>query len=226
MSDQRRSKTSPAGQSGAAGGHDSTRLSTLTETADGWRDEKLQLVYDASSGLSIKRANEKLASGENKVCDIETPSSQPDRTKVVSVTLETADGASHKFPVGPEGWDALFWSESSIEKFLYPYYHAHRLWSEDLESVKRSFDSYPMAFAIRHKAPSSLAAMGAASTLEIGALGMNLDAAGKGLASDWYAPERFNDLVSAYRVAQGAGRAAKDRGPGTPEPGVEPSRTR
>jgi hypothetical protein len=217
MSDQGRSE---------AGGHDSTRLAVLTETADGWRDEKLQLVYDTSNGLSIKRARERLAAGETKVCDIETPSTQPNRTKVVSVTLETADGASHTFPVGPEGWDALFWSESSIEKFLYPYYHAQRIWNEDLETVKESFDSYPMAFAIRHKAPSALATMGIASSLEIGALGMSPSAAGQGPVADWYSPQRFNDLVSAYRVTQDATRGAGGRAQGTPEPGAEPSRTR
>jgi len=208
------------------GGKDSTRLAVLTETADGWRDEKLQLVYDDNTGLSIKREGDKLTSSESKVCDIVTPSIQKDRTKVVSVTLETADGASHKFAVDPEGWDALFWSESSIGKFVYPYYHAQRIWNEDLETLQNSFDSYPMAFAIRHKAPSSLAAMGAESSLEVAALSMSPTAAGKGPVSNWYSPQGFNDLVSAYRVAQGAAHGARGRGQGTPESKVEPSRTR
>jgi hypothetical protein len=217
MRDQSRSTTSEGEQlSTTVAGHDSTRLSWLSETANGWRDEKLQLVYHATDGLSIKHANDGLKTGENKVCDIETPSSQPTRSKVVSVTLETADGATHQFTVGPEGWDALFWSESSIEKFLYPYYHAHRIWDDNIESVKESFEEYPMAFAIRHKAPSASAAMGAPATVEIGALGMKLAAEEGKLASQWYAPQHFNDLVSAYRVARDAARAAKDPAPGTP----------
>jgi len=227
MTDYSRSSTAKGEQAGTTStGRDSTRLSWLAETADGWRDKKLQLVYHETDGLSIKRGDEGLKSGENKVCDIETPSTQPSRTKVVSVTLETADGAQHKFLVEPEGWDALFWTESSIEKFLYPYYHAHRIWGVNIEDAKESYESYPMAFAIRHKAPSASATMGAPATVEIAALGMKAAAEGTKPVADWYSPERFNDLVSAHRVAQDAKRAAEGPAPGTPSRGVEPSRTR
>jgi hypothetical protein len=231
MTNQSRSTISEVEQaSTTAAGRDSTRLSWLAETADGWRDQKLQLIYHAVEGLSVKHADDRLKSGEAKVCDIETPSSQPNRVKVVSVTLETDDGTSHKFPVDPEGWDALFWSESSIAKFLYPYYQSHRIWGDDIETAKESFEEYPMAFAIRHKAPSASATMGAPATVEIGALGMKL-AAGEQklaagdqklaakeqkLASGWYSPQRFNDLVSAYRVARDAARGGEGPAPGTP----------
>jgi hypothetical protein len=178
-----------------APGRNAWTLSWLAEKADGWREEKLQLVLHGANGLSIKRQNEKLQAGETKVCDIETPRCQPGRVKVKTVTLETETSGSRTIDVSSDGWDAVFWTESSIEKFLYPYYHSHRIWSDEMDTLKASFEAYPNAFAIRHKAPSTSSMMSLVGAFEIGALDLQL-------APQWFSPPDFIALVAEYLEVQ------------------------
>jgi hypothetical protein len=191
-----------------APGRNSWKLAWLAETADGWRDEKLKLVLHAKDGLSLQRADYQPGPGEQVVCLIETPSCQPGREQVLRVTLDTKNAGSHTVDT-KEGWDAVFWTESAIEKFLYPYYHSQRLWSDELEDLKTAFETYPGAFAIRHKAPSASEVMSLASTVEIGAMGMDLK-------PRWYPLQHFMDLAQAHRVAKGGAKPeAAGRGQGT-----------
>ncbi len=192
-----------------APGRNSWTLSWLAEMADGWRGEELLLTRHPAHGLRVRRSTEPKGEDEEDVCKIETPKCQPDRKEVRAVTLDV-DGTSAKIDTD-DGSDAVFWTESAVEKFLYPYYHSHRLWDERMDRVKRAFETYPDAYAIKHKAPSSSFVMSLAETLQIGAL--NLDK-----RFVWLAVDEFLALVEQYLTARGAGPAGGDREQGSREP--------
>lgn len=138
---------------------------------------------------------------------------------MTNVALRIDDTTTQEFNVGPEGWDAVFWTESAVEKFLYPYYHAHRIWDQQIIDVKNAFEAYPDAYAIRHKAPSASEPMSLSSILQIGVLG-------HGLAPAWLSPDAFIDLVTKSRtVREPAAPEAADRARDTHAPAAEPART-
>lgn len=201
-----------------APGRNFWKLSWMAESADGWRDEQLKLVLHDTDGLSIRRATYQIdPKVEHEVCPIETPSCRPDREKVKTVTLDTDNAGSYQIDVQPEGWDTVFWTESSIEKFLYPYYHAHRLWDQDMEDLKQAFEAYSGAFAIRHKAPSTSAIM----WIEVGAYDFLQGTAG------WFSVPAFIELARRNLAELGdAAHGTAGRGPDTRERGGAPSRSR
>jgi hypothetical protein len=204
-----------------APGRNSWTLSWLAEKADGTRDKKLQLIAHDTLGLSIQDEDYQPGTDEHFVCYIETPSCQPTRKKVVAATLTTEDKIDHPITVTKDKqWDAVFWTESSIEKFLYPYYHAQRIWDDELENLKASFEAYPLGFGMRHRAPSASEPITLATTLEVGVIGMDL-------VPQWYSPQAFIDLVrKQFAVRAAANPEAAGRGPDTPEQAGAPSRTR
>ena len=202
-----------------APGRNSVSLTWLAEKADGLREEKLQLVLHATEGLRLRREKETLEPDETHVCIIETSSCQAGRKRVTNVALRIDDTTTHDFDVGPERWDAVFWTESAVEKFLYPYYHAHRVWDQKIIDVKNAFEAFPYAYAIRHKAPSASESMSLSGTLEIGVLG-------HGLAPAWLSPDAFIDLVTKSRALRDpAAPEAADRARDNRAPAAGPART-
>jgi hypothetical protein len=155
----------------AAGGHSSWRLSWLSETADGTRDEDWRLVIDSKQELQLRKKGEPETPGDKPVCVINTPSCQPNRKKVVKV-LMYVDGEDVPIAVDPaDGSDAVFLTESAVDKFLYPYYHAHRIWDEKMDDLKRKFETHADTVAIRHRAPSNSATLPPDETLRVLARG-------------------------------------------------------
>lgn len=202
-----------------AAGRNSVTLTWLAEKADGHREEKLQLVLHPAEGLRLRREQEALEPGETPVCTIETSSCQPGRKRVTNIALQIDGKTTQDFDIDPEGWDALFWTESAVEKFLYPYYHAHRIWDEKIIAVKDAFEAHPEAYAIRHKAPSASEPMSLSSLLEIGVLR-------PGLAPVWLSPDAFIELVTKNRtVRETAVPEAGDPAPDNLEPAAGRART-
>jgi hypothetical protein len=148
-------------------------LTWLAEEADGWRDEELELTLHPNKGLRLRRKNQPKDPGENAVLKVKTASQQPNRARVSKAILQgTYQGKNFQRSIDvtqDEGWDAVFWTESAVEKFVYPYYHAHRIWDKDMDRVREGFATRPEAVAIRHKAPSKSSAM-TASALEVAVL--------------------------------------------------------
>jgi hypothetical protein len=206
-------------KSTTAPGRNSVALTWLAEKADGHREEKLQLVLHETAGLRLRREKEALEPGETPVCIIETSSCQAGRKRVTNVALRIDDKTTQSFNTDPEGWDAVFWTESAVEKFLYPYYHAHRTWDEKIIKVKDAFEAHPEAYAIRHKAPSASDTMSLNSLLEIGVLG-------PGLVPVWLSPDAFIELVTKSRaVRETAAPGAVDPARDNREPAAEPAHT-
>lgn len=131
---------------------DSKVLAWAAETADGSRDTTLFLVRDRDGQLWVK---EGMDGTDQELRRIRTNSHQPTRRKVLEVSCAVDGWEDPARLPSAQKWDAVFWTESSVEKFLYPYYHSQRLWDAKLESVKDEFEKDPDAVAIAHQAPSN-----------------------------------------------------------------------
>jgi len=65
------------------------------------------------------------------VVPADTPTVAPSRPKVTSVivTYEDPDGTEQVMLLDGTRYDALFWSEGAVEKFLFPYYASKYQWA-------------------------------------------------------------------------------------------------
>src|SRR4051812_8841454 len=110
------------------GGVDSTMLSWAAETADGTRDEEMFLVLEDGKTLKVKKDGQ-INNPKDKLAKVYTKNKQH-RPKVERVLLHVENQKKPIELTGTDAWDSVFWTESSVEKFLWPYYHAHRLWDD------------------------------------------------------------------------------------------------
>ncbi|MBK8006043.1 MAG: hypothetical protein IPK12_19570 [Gemmatimonadetes bacterium] len=128
----------------------STHLRRLAEEADGRRGEKLQLIQDPRTGeLRFLARGEKLARGAAVVAEAATENRVPTRDPVkVSLTINGKK-------VDLAGADAIFWSESAIEKFMWPYYQSRGLMDGNMQTLQKAYyASDSEIVAIVHKWPS------------------------------------------------------------------------
>jgi hypothetical protein len=141
----------------------STSLSWLAETADGFRGKSLGLFVDKNGDLTLSAQD--TLNGEPPITRVTTPKHQDRRAEVTKVTCE--GNGFNKNLESKDDFDAVFWTESSVEKFLYPYYHAHRLWNRTMTDLKDIFENDPRIAAIAHRAPSASVSV-PADNLELG----------------------------------------------------------
>jgi hypothetical protein len=133
---------------------DATNLSWLAETADGKRGQTLYLIKDDQDKLQLVTQTE--LKGRSWLAVVETPKNRPHRGQVSEVACRGQyEGKDFELELKHPDYDAVFWTESSIEKFLYPYYRSHRIWDDKIEQAKRKFDTYDSAVAMAHRAPST-----------------------------------------------------------------------
>jgi hypothetical protein len=148
---------------------DSTGLAWLAETADGNRDAKLVLVLDKDQKPQLRVTQEE---GDRVVTRVEvaTATKLPDRVQVEMVICK-APGFESQL-LRQDGFDALFWTESAVEKFLYPYYRSQRLWDNRMDRLMEKFNTHKEAMAIAHQAPSRSSTLDAlvGGTLHVGCL--------------------------------------------------------
>jgi hypothetical protein len=128
-----------------------TDFAALAETADGLRGEDLVLVRDAEQKPRLREA---LQEGDVVATEVRVWTDRPPRKKIREVVCVPEEGRLRTLETG-SGYDAVFWSDSAVEKFLYPYYHAQRLWNADMEAVAAKFKRDMDAVAIAHLAPSN-----------------------------------------------------------------------
>ena len=151
----------------AARGRDSTSLSWLAETADGTRDQVFKLVYRNGKELKLLRPQD-VGTGDQTICDVTTPSCRPDRLKAVAVHVFVENDPNPiKIDVQGTATDAIFLTESAVEKFLYPYYRSHRIWDDGMDSLQEKFEQTQQAVGILHKAPSNPDTFSPEGTLEV-----------------------------------------------------------
>jgi hypothetical protein len=110
----------------------STKLTRIAEAADGCRDKVLEVTLQGGNRFRMVPQGTGVPPGNFRVY---TKSHQPERVPVgVTVSLPGAE------PRELTNCDAIFWSESAMEKFVWPYYRAHRLWDERLSRLKNAFE--------------------------------------------------------------------------------------
>lgn len=122
---------------------DATFLAQAAEWADGDRDKPLYLVKKGNR----PHLTEKLASGEKPILRVRTPNRTPNR-KRPKITITGSDGAQRAID---SDFDSVFWTESSAEKFLFPYYAVQRLYPpEELDRLRKQFMEDENAIALGH----------------------------------------------------------------------------
>jgi hypothetical protein len=149
------------------------RLRELAETADGFRDENLKLVFIPGAkddeGYKIMTEEERKSTGADEICDVRTKSKVAGR-KRPAMTLSAPRPESQQASGSPDAGsevaesndvnqlDAIFLTESAAEKFLFPYYDHMRLFGE--EYIKKIRDDFfdkkkgPYILALGHIPPS------------------------------------------------------------------------
>lgn len=132
-------------------------LAWIAEAADGTRDVNRVLVQNADGKLAL--VDEIDANGRPIILEIRTPSRKKQVRKDWKLTI-------------PKEWDALFLTESAVEKFLFPYYESQRLLNgSEMELLKGQYYNRPDVAGILHKPPSRpslLLVDGSIVDLEIG----------------------------------------------------------
>jgi hypothetical protein len=95
------------------------RLRELAEEADGLRGQPLELVFEKDD-LVLKAPSGTIVSG---AIPVQTPKQKdPYSVKLRAVNLDPAPKLRPGDENLAESFDAFFWSESAVDKFLVPYY--------------------------------------------------------------------------------------------------------
>lgn len=143
--------TAPVSTGAGAEEVDSRDLSCFTEAAHGAMGEELAIVSTAAGDKRLIRFAD-MKSGHTLLLRVFTSPEVPKRMKPAAITFEPTDSGP-KVNVAKD-FDACFWSESAVEKFLFPYYEAHRLLTrQEMEQLRTRYKS-ENAIAILHMPPS------------------------------------------------------------------------
>lgn len=95
-------------------------LRRLAEAVDGVRDETAYVVW-GNTGPEVR--TQRPASDE-VIFECMTSNSEPERARIRAITLHPPVVASDGTPLTDFAtrFDAMFWSEAAVEKFMIPYY--------------------------------------------------------------------------------------------------------
>lgn len=131
---------------------DATILHWLAEEAHGRQGVTLIVVKDEGGKLTL-RSEQDLKTTDEPLFAVTTPKDAPQLQRPEEITLKVRGRDPERLDQ-IEGCDALFWSTSSIEKFLFPYYAAHRLLTDAEMSELKSKCRAKNVVAVLHVAPS------------------------------------------------------------------------
>ena len=95
-------------------------LRRLAEAVDGVRDETAYVVW-GSAGPEVRTQR---PNSDEVIFECMTSNTEPDRAKIGAIHLQPPVIASDGKPLTnfARRFDAMFWSEAAVEKFLFPYY--------------------------------------------------------------------------------------------------------
>ena len=117
-------------------------LRRLAEAVDGIRDVPAYVVWGKDGPVITKNP----PAPEDVIFECMTKSTKPDRTKLRSISLDpavvTPDGKPMADVAGK--FDAMFWSESAVQKFVLPYY-MHVGTADEVSRVLRAFNHATVA---------------------------------------------------------------------------------
>jgi len=145
-------------------------LRKLAEAADGIRDKTAYVVWSGDE----PQVKTKLDEGDELIVECETRNSASGRSAFKSITLDPplidADGNVIENIV--DKYDAMFWSESAIEKFVIPYY-AHVRSPRDLQRIGDAY-IHPTTMALLHPPASNIQYMMARRSAKSGKEGVEV----------------------------------------------------
>lgn len=131
---------------------DSRAIAWWAEKAHGLQGERLGCVQRASGDLEIVPLSD-VNAGEEVLFEVFTPAHVPPMVRPEKLILKAPNGPEIPLHDMPE-YDSLFWTASAIEKFVFPYYAAQRLLTEQqMASLMADFNRANLV-AIAHVAPS------------------------------------------------------------------------
>jgi hypothetical protein len=117
---------------------DARTLAWLAEKADGIRDKELVLYVE---GDRVRLEPATAANQGAALLQVRTRNTVKNREQPPTISI------------APE-WDAIFLSEAAVEKFLFPYYKAQRLLTEEDEEKLRAAYYQDNVYGIVHLYPS------------------------------------------------------------------------
>ncbi|MBA3345638.1 MAG: hypothetical protein H0T44_10165 [Gemmatimonadales bacterium] len=124
---------------------DARNLARIAEWVDGLRDENLVVVRE-NGGWTVRA--EQPGDADKAVLKSRKPLNVPKERRRMESEV-TIRGHPLK-----ENYDALFWTESAIEKFLFPYYASHRIMTDEEHKDLMAAYQKDSLVAIAHVAPS------------------------------------------------------------------------
>ncbi|HEY8309798.1 MAG TPA: hypothetical protein VIG47_04545 [Gemmatimonadaceae bacterium] len=127
-------------------------LRALAEAADGARDKPAYVVW-GDDGPELK--TERPPASTEVIFECATNNVVPNRAKLHSITLDPPVVTSHGKTVTDivTRYDAMFWSEAALEKFVLPYYLGSGK-PELVDRIRKAFN-HASVVAIMHLPDSS-----------------------------------------------------------------------
>lgn len=121
-------------------------LRRLAEAADGIRDQPAYVVWGAR-GAEVKTT---LGKDDELIVECETRSDVPSRPKFKSITVDPPFVDREGKPIAniEEKYDAMFWSEAAVEKFVIPYYARFNS-AQHIARIMKAFN-HPASMAMIH----------------------------------------------------------------------------
>lgn len=127
-------------------------LRKLAEAADGIRDKTAYVVWSGDE----PQVKTKLDDGDELIVECETRNDAKGRAAFKSIVLDPplidADGNAIKNIA--DKYDAMFWSEAAVEKFVIPYYARFKS-PQDLTRILDAFN-HPTTMAMIHPPASNI----------------------------------------------------------------------
>ncbi|MGI9091259.1 MAG: hypothetical protein ACR2GG_09165 [Gemmatimonadaceae bacterium] len=127
------------------------QLRRLAEKVDGMRDQTVYVVWVDGK----PRVKSELEQGDELIFTCETKNRVPQRPKFKSIALDppvlNADGTV--ITDVAERFDAMFWSEAAVEKFVLPYYSRFKT-ADEINRLQRVFNQ-PSVYALVHMPDTS-----------------------------------------------------------------------
>jgi hypothetical protein len=143
-----------------------TTLAWLAEGAHGRQGTKLYLVEEANGELVLTDEDPRPA--REPILEVVTTGERSPLKPAHKIAIQVnAAGPETDLLRDPKfaGCDSLFWTASSIEKFLIPYYHAQRLYSQsEISRLMELYRADAELVAAAHVAPSKPRRIGAVDT--------------------------------------------------------------
>jgi hypothetical protein len=139
---------------------DARKLAWLAEEAHGLQGEELALVQPEGEGDPVLKPKEEIQATDHVLLRVFTEGRDPPMIPPDKVVLGLPGGKEIRVDeiYGGKG-DALFWSASAVEKFLFPYYSSQRLLTpQEMGRLKAEYQKAGVV-AMLHVAPSKAYAL-------------------------------------------------------------------